>query len=65
MQSIFHNELISLINRHSIENGSNTPDFILARYLMDCLDIFNKTVNCREVWYGRDKTESNNVERVV
>jgi hypothetical protein len=46
------------INRASAENESNTPDFILAEYLMDCLDVFNRTVNMREEWYGRAKTNT-------
>ena len=46
-------ELQCLINRYSRENGSNTPDFILATYLMGCLENFNKTLQYREKWYGR------------
>ena len=33
----FERELESLINRFSKENDSNTPDFILAQYLLGCL----------------------------
>ena len=50
----FKDELEALINRYSQENGSNTPDFILAEYLTDCLAAFDKTVKRREIWYGRD-----------
>lgn len=50
----FLDELRTLINRHSKENGSNTPDFILAEYLNDCLRAFDKTVVLRERWYGRE-----------
>jgi len=35
------------INRNSAENGSDTPDFILADYLMDCLEAYNKAVTAR------------------
>ncbi len=49
----FLSELEVLINRYSQENGSNTPDFILAMYLQSCLDNFNNAVNRREEWYGR------------
>lgn len=35
------------INKHSIENGSNTPDFILAEYLIDCLRAFDETIAYR------------------
>lgn len=48
----FQEELTSLINRYSLENGSNTPDFILAQYLVDCIGNFNKTMKRRETWYG-------------
>lgn len=33
----FQREVELLINRLSLENGSNTPDFILAEYLTDQL----------------------------
>jgi len=49
----FHGELSSLLNRYSKENGSNTPDFLLANYLTSCLHNFNSIVNAREEWYGR------------
>lgn len=46
-------EIEQSINKHSLENGSDTPDFILAEYLTDCLHIFDKALNNREKWYGR------------
>lgn len=51
--STFSSELKSLLNRHSKENGSDTPDFILAKYLEGCLDAWNSAVKDREKWYGR------------
>lgn len=54
----FKFELISLINRHSMENASNTPDFLLADYLCRCLDNFDITVQQREAFYGRDPRPS-------
>ena len=54
MISEFQKKLEELINCESMENGSHTPDFLLAQYLMDCLNAWNKTVNAREQWYGRD-----------
>jgi hypothetical protein len=51
----FKKELEHLINKHSMENGSDTPDYMLADYLMGCLDNFNSIVQSREKWYGRDK----------
>lgn len=41
------------INAVSAENGSNTPDFILAGYLTDCLAAFDKATIERSRWYGR------------
>lgn len=41
------------VNSVSAENGSNTPDFILAEYLTGCLSAFDRAVNAREKWYGR------------
>lgn len=49
----FKKELERVINRFSMENESNTPDFILADYLVGCLDAYDATVNAREKWYGR------------
>lgn len=49
----FRTELEHLINSHSMENGSDTPDFILAEYLADCLDAFDKALQHREAWYNR------------
>lgn len=42
----------SAINNHSAENGSDTPDFVLAGYLLDCLAAFDKATNARRRWYG-------------
>ena len=53
--SDFKTELEGLINRYSMENGSDTPDFMLAHYLQGCLDLFDETVASREQWYGREK----------
>lgn len=57
----FRKDLESLINRHSMENGSNTPDFMLADYLTACLVNFDRIVSAREKWYGRDKTGNLNM----
>lgn len=52
----FHEELCSLINRRSMGNKSNTPDFLLARYMESCLKNYEETINLRERWYGRGNT---------
>lgn len=48
----FEKELADLINRHSLENGSNTPDFILAKYLRKCLETYNEIIGERDKWWG-------------
>jgi hypothetical protein len=50
----FIRELSSVINRHCVENDSNTPDFILADYMRDCLTSFAKASRAREKWYGKE-----------
>lgn len=44
-------QLSELLNSESRENESNTPDFILAEYLINCLNAFELANNKREVWY--------------
>lgn len=53
-ESNFRNEIAQVINRYGRENGSDTPDFILARFLSRCLDAFDETLLMREHWYGRE-----------
>jgi len=45
-------KLTDLINCESRELDSNTPDFLLAEFMVKCLDAFELTSNRREVWYG-------------
>jgi hypothetical protein len=46
----FRKELERVINTFSKENGSNTPDFVLAQYLEDCLAAYDRAVNTRDEW---------------
>jgi hypothetical protein len=58
----FENELRGLINSYSKENESNTPDFILAKYMIKCLDAFTEASTSRERWYGRKLENENSGE---
>jgi hypothetical protein len=49
-----HDEFRATVNRHSLENDSNTPDWMLADYLIACLDAWNETTKQREKWHGRE-----------
>ena len=40
--------LEELINVNCMENNSNTPDLILAQYLIDCLFAFDKATIQRD-----------------
>lgn len=43
----FEEELENLINRFSKENESNTPDYILAKFLLDCLEAYNAAIKSK------------------
>ena len=47
----FRKALEELINANSIERWSNTPDFILAGFLSNCLKSFDQAVVARDGWY--------------
>ena len=53
----FEKELESLLNKHSKENDSNTPDFLLSKYLIDCLKAYNKALKNRDKWFNIDVLE--------
>jgi len=56
----FEKELSALLNKHSKENESNTPDWLLAQYLISCLTAFTVAIQQQETWYGRDARPSAN-----
>lgn len=49
--STLEDELTRLLNRYSAENLSNTPDFVLARYLMMTLEAHTWATKRRDQWY--------------
>lgn len=49
-------ELVALLNRHCRENKSNTPDFVLAHFLILALEAFEEASQDRERWFGRALT---------
>jgi len=56
-KTLFRQELENLINKNNKENESNTPDFILADFLIDCLTSFDKAINKRTKWYDFKEME--------
>lgn len=51
----FKTELSNLLNKHSLENNSDTPDYLLAQYLDNCLINYVETVTMRDNWHSEDK----------
>jgi hypothetical protein len=52
-QEAFRQDLQAVLNKHSRENGSDTPDFLLADYLIECLQALDRAIRNRSGWYGR------------
>lgn len=48
----FNEELRALLNGYSKEGESNTPDFVLVKYIERCLDAFDEATRVRDAWYG-------------
>ena len=44
-------DLSTLLNKYSRETVSNTPDFILANFLLDCLTAWEKATSKRDKWW--------------
>lgn len=49
----FRQQLAELINKNCRENESDTPDFILAKYIDRSLQLFEQTLAEREAFCGR------------
>jgi hypothetical protein len=52
-------ELETILNRTSRENKSNTPDFILAEFIMKCLEAGEELIRQREKFYGKKEEVDN------
>jgi hypothetical protein len=53
----FRKELTALVNRHSLENESDTPDFILADFLIRALQAFDQGVRSRTEWFREEEPQ--------
>jgi len=58
----FKKELTDLINKFSLDNKCNTPDYILCDYIVNCIETFYTTIDKRDS-YSKMK-ESHFVENV-
>lgn len=55
--SMFETQARELINKFSLENASNTPDYILAEFLARSLDAFNDCVILRDRHSGASQKQ--------
>lgn len=46
----FHDELTVMLNIHNKDSEANTPDFLLAIYLEECLDTYIETKKNLDKW---------------
>lgn len=53
-KEVFIEQLRTLINKYSIENESDTPDFILAKFLESVLNNYSEAVKARDKFFGVD-----------
>ena len=50
--SDFQKDLEGLLNRHSIENRTDTPDFILAEYMVENLRALEHHHHAKKCWFS-------------
>jgi hypothetical protein len=61
----FRKELTELINKHSIDTATNTPDYILADYMIKCLGAFDHAVNYKKSEETLGEPASANTDNAV
>ena len=54
----FETELTKLLNCHCKDTTTNTPDFILAKYLMDTIQALESLNKHRDTWHGHSTEDS-------
>lgn len=50
----FVDDLARVINKHSVEQDSNTPDFILAAFAANAIIAYGNAIKERKRWYAED-----------
>lgn len=58
-------EIKHALNRACAENGSDTPDHVLADYLLACLDAFDAATHARSAWYGHHSRILDTAEEIA
>lgn len=58
----FKKDLETLINKYNIESGSDTPDFVLTEYIVNCINSFNSIIRNRDKWYDFNPHKKNIID---
>jgi hypothetical protein len=58
----FRQDLEDLINKHSLEPISDTPDFMLADYLCDCLEAYHRLHGRKHAWFNDEEDPKPNID---
>lgn len=48
-------KLAALLNEYDAEHGSDSPDYVLAMMMMDCMKAWNRATIARDKYYGKSK----------
>lgn len=59
MEQNFKEELTQLINKYGLDSDANTPDFLLAEYVVDVLSAHIGVTKTRDEWKQRPKAPVN------
>jgi hypothetical protein len=51
----FREELCVLLNKHNMQKGSKTPDWILSTFLTSCMFAFDHATRERDKWDSIEK----------
>lgn len=60
----FEKELENLISRYSKDEESNTPDYIIAEFMKNSMDIFHRATKLRDNWYGGRRSVINDQDKM-
>lgn len=61
----FEKALQGLINKHSMETESDTPDFILAQYMFSCLLAYQRAVMARDKYFSVDMWADDKIAKPI
>lgn len=49
---MFRHDLAKLVNKYSLENVANIPDYVIAAYMVNCFIALNKAMNDRNDFFS-------------